>query len=169
MKQGRKIGKSKKEIRVLYVCPWAHRGGHYPQAVVREATALLEVGIDISICTFEGILDQREPRGIRHRTVLSSWLRYPLGILTHSPTLSKAWMIIRLLEAIAALVLAVRLRRSLRYHVLYLRDGNPFIFLPILFGLVLKDCKWVVNLNGAMGQKASFKLFPYRFGISPFW
>ncbi|MFC1904417.1 hypothetical protein ACFLXT_01425 [Chloroflexota bacterium] len=39
MKQGRRIGKSKKEIRVLYVCPWAHRGGHYPQAVVREATA----------------------------------------------------------------------------------------------------------------------------------
>ena len=164
------MAESKEMIRVLYVCPSAHRAGHWPHATIKETTALLKAGVVVSLCTFRGILDEKESPAIPHRKVLSSWSSFPLDVLIRSLYfIPKVRIIAQILEVITTLFLAVKLRSSLRYDVLYLRDGDPFIFLPILFGLVLKDCKWVVYLNGAMGQRASPRIFPYMFSISPIW
>ena len=49
-----------KKLKVLYVCHWAHRTGHTPQAVKNEPLALFEQGAELSVCTFRGVLDQQE-------------------------------------------------------------------------------------------------------------
>jgi glycosyltransferase involved in cell wall biosynthesis len=161
---------SKEALRILYVCPWAHRAGHYPEATITETSALSKAGTEVHICTFEGILDQGQPIILPQRKVRSSWLGFPVGILTHSiDFLPKVRTIAQLLEAIVTLFSAVKLRRSLRYDVIYLRDGDPFIFLPLLLGLVVKHYRWAIVLTGHLGEKASFNLFPYKFSIAPFW
>ena len=159
----------KKSIRILYVCPWAARTGHYPQAVVKETTALHEAGVDIYICTFSGIRDEEAPQAIPHRTVVSSRIGFLFSIVTRSLNFSpRVSIIAKLLEAIATLFLAIKLKSSIKYNV-YLRDGDPFIFLPLLFGLFFKHYKWVILLTGQMGQRATFNFFPYKFSIAHFW
>ncbi|MFC1904418.1 glycosyltransferase [Chloroflexota bacterium] len=158
------MAESKEGIRVLYVCPWAHLAGHWPHIAIKETTALLKAGVVVSLCTFRGILDEKEPPAIPHRKVLSGWSSFPLDVLIRSLNfIPKGRIIARLLEAIATLFLAVKLKSSLRYHVLYLREGDPYIFLPFLFGLFLKDYRWVVFLIGVMRR------MDYKFSTSPIW
>ena len=147
-------------IRVLYVCPWAHRPGHMPQAVVRESPALAKAGAQVSVCTFRGILDQEEPLALPHRSVLSGGVGRPPGAMAH-------WLGLlpgennpaRFVEHVATLGLAVRLRRALGYDVIYLRDGDPFIFVPIVLGLVLRDYRWVISLLGTRSVRSRRSLF----------
>lgn len=158
------MAESEKGIRILYVCPWAHRPGHWPHAAIKETTALLKAGVVVSLCTFRGILDEKEPPAIPHRKVLSSWRGFPLDVLIRSLNfLPKVRTIALVLEATATLFLAVKLKSSLRYDVLYLRDAGPFIFLPFLFGLFLKDYRWAVYLIGTTRQMA------HRFNTCPIW
>ena len=69
------------KIKILYVCPWAHRTGHPPQAVKNEPLALLEQGAELSVCTFRGVLDQQETPSMPHFSVVSIKALLPLGIL----------------------------------------------------------------------------------------
>lgn len=162
-----------KGISVLYVCPWAHWTGHPPQAITRESSALLKAGAEVSLCTFRGIRDQEGLKEIPHRTVVSSWLGFPLGIITrllHS--LPKGRSLAGFLEQLATLCLAVKLRKSVRYDVIYLRDGDPFVFIPFVLGLVLKDYRWAISLLGmrlvrSPGCSPGF-LF-YKFINAPVW
>lgn len=162
-----------KRIRVLYVCPWAHWGGHYPEAVKKESLALLEAGAEVSICTFRGILDQEEPQIVPHRSVVSSWIGFPLGILTYLLHLiPKGEYLAGLLEQFATLCLAVKLRKILRYDVIYLRDGDPFVCTPFLLGLVLEHYNWAVNLVGQKAVRAPDSLLSSlfcRFINAPIW
>lgn len=159
-------------IRVLYVCPLAHCAGHPPQTAINESSALVKAGAEVSLCTFRGILGQKEPQIIPHRTVVSSWIGFPLGILTHllrvslktKPTKGLAWF----LENLSTLFLAVRLRKTLRYDVIYLRDGDPFIFIPFALGLVFKHYRWVISLIGVVGKTSPPSLFN-RFINNPIW
>jgi glycosyltransferase involved in cell wall biosynthesis len=163
------MAKSEKGIRVLYVCPWAHHAGHYPQAVIKEPSALFEAGAQISVCTFKGILDEKEPQIIPHRTVVSGWLGFPVGILTKVLHFTPgARTLADLSEFVATSFLAVKLRKSLRYDIIYLRDGDPFIFVPFLLGLVSKHHRWAISLMGIVRERPSASL-PYRLINSPIW
>ncbi len=158
-----------KKVRVIYVCPSAHWAGHYPHAVTKESLALLEAGIEVSICTFRGILSQDEPSTIPQETVASSWIGRPLSFFTHLLTLSSktkglAWF----LEQLATLLLAVKLKKKLRYDVIYLRDGDPFIFLPFILGLVFKHYRWAVSLIGYKIIRSPNSLF-YKFISASIW
>ena len=163
------MAESEKGIRILYVCPLAHWAGHQPQAVTKESSALLKAGAEVSICTFRGILDQREPQTLPHRTVVSSWTGFPIGIaarLLHIIPKGKnlAWF----LEQLATIYLAVKLRKTFKYDVIYLRDGDPFIFISLVLGLVLKHYRWAINLIGVKSVRSPGSLF-YRFINAPFW
>ncbi|GAG67757.1 unnamed protein product, partial [marine sediment metagenome] len=63
---------AEKPIRILYVCPWAHWAGHPPWAATHESEALIKAGAEVSLCTFRGILGQKDPQAIPHRMVVSS-------------------------------------------------------------------------------------------------
>lgn len=170
------MAESEKRIRILYVCPLAHWAGHQPRAAIKETSALVKAGAEVSLCTFRGILDQKEPQTIPHRTVVSNWAGFPLGMLTHllrvslktKPTKGLAWF----LEVAATLFLAVRLRKTLSYDVIYLRDGDPFIFIPFVLGLFFKHYRWVISLIGVemviSPRSLPASLF-YKFVNAPIW
>lgn len=156
-------------LRVLYVCPWAHWSGHPPQAVTKESSALLKAGAEVSLCTFHGILDQKGAQIMPHRTVVSSRLGFPLGILTHLEHFTRkvrnvAWVI----EQFSTLYLAVKLRKTLKYDVIYLRDGDPFIFMPFILGLFAKHHRWAIYLIGTAAVRSPGTWF-YKFINAPFW
>ena len=162
--------------KILYVCPWAHWAGHPPWAALRESEALGKTGAEVSLCTFQGILGQKQPQAILHKTVASSWIGLPLNIIIHlllslkiNPAKALAWF----LEYSTTLLMAVKLRKTLKYDVIYLRDGDPFIFVPFLLGLVFKHYKWTISLIGVKALMPPFtswyhKLF-YKFINSSIW
>jgi len=167
------MNESGREIKVLCVCPWAHRTGHYPRAITEEASALLASGVEVAICTFRGIRDQGGLRTIPHRTVVSSRIGFPLGVITNMVKfMPKEKYLAGFLEQFSTLCLAVRIRKTLGYDAIYLRDGDPFIFIPFLIGFIIKDSKWVINLIGARMIRAPNSMLSslfYRFINAPAW
>ena len=165
-----------KPIRVLYVCPWAHWAGHPPYVAIRETQALAKAGAEVFLCTFRSVLGQKVPPTIPHRTVVSSRIGIPLGALVNLLLSSKINLMKGLswfLENFSTLLLAVKLRKTLRYDVIYLRDGDPFIFNPFLLGLVSRHHRWVISLIGVKALMPPFsfwyhKLF-YKLVNAPMW
>jgi len=161
------MAESAREMRVLYVCPWAHRPGHMPQAVIRESSALLEAGVQVSVCTFRGILDQEEYLELPHRSVTSGCVGCPLGVIAHLLGLLPGGRdLARFVEHLATVSLAVRLRKPLGYDVIYLRDGDPFVFVPFVLGLALRDYRWVIYLLGTRSVRSRRSLFGKFIGSS---
>jgi len=170
------MGELEERIRILYVCPWAHWAGHPPWAAMRESEALSKAGAEVSLCTFQGILGQKEIE-IPHRMVTSSKAGSLSGILLRLLLSLKAnpikSAVIWFLEQLATLLLAVKLRKTLKYDVIYLRDGDPFIFTPFLLGLVFRRYRWVISLIGVKALIPPFvswyhKLF-YKLINSSIW
>jgi len=163
-------------MRVLYVCPWAHWAGHPPYVAIRETQALAKAGAEVFLCTFRGVLGQKVPPTIPHRTVVSSRIGIPLGALVNLLFSSKIKLIKGLswfLENFSTLLLAVKLRKILKYDVIYLRDGDPFIFNPFLLGLVSRHYRWAISLIGVKVLMPPFlfwyhKLF-YKLVNAPMW
>jgi len=171
----RKMAESEKPIRVLYVCPWAHWSGHPADTAIKETAALAKAGAQVSLCTFRGVLGRKVPPTIPHRAVVSSWIGSLLGVLANllvslkiSPMKGLSW----LLEQFSTLFLAVKLRKTFKYDVIYLCDGDPFIFTPFLLGLVFRHYRWVVVLAGVKAlvspSSLSHKLF-HKFLNAPLW
>jgi hypothetical protein len=52
--------RTKKKLKVLYVCPFAHYTGHFSWAAVHETEALAQDGIDVDLLTFCGVTEQIE-------------------------------------------------------------------------------------------------------------
>jgi len=156
-------------VRILYVCPWAHRAGHYPQAAVQESGALAEAGADVCLYTFRGLLGDRVPEGVSHQQAVSTRIGFPAGILTRTLTISTAaTFAAQYIEFLVTLLLAVRSRRRLAYDVVYLRDGDPFLFVPLFMGLFSKRRRWVVSLVGILGKR-SYAGLPQRFLCAAIW
>lgn len=149
-----------KKIKVLYVCPWAHRTGHAPQAVKNEPLALLEAGAELSVCTFRGVLDQQETPAMPHFSVVSTKTRFPLNILARLlNAMPGGTNVSRLLEQVSTLCLAANLRRRLRYDILYLRDADPFVFVPFLIGCFIKNRNLVCSLLGTKSVRSPGSLY----------
>ena len=163
------IGEATKDMRILYVCPWAHRAGHYPQAAVQESGALVEAGADVCLYTFCGLLGDRVPEGVSHRQAVSTRIGLAAGILTRMLTISTAaTFAAQYIEFLVTLVLAVRPGRRAGYDVVYLRDGDPFLFIPLSMGLFFKQRRWVVSLVGILGKR-SYAGLPRKFLCASIW
>jgi len=156
-------------VKILYVCPWAHRAGHYPQAAAQESGALAEAGADVCLYTFRGLLGDKVPEGVTHRQAVSTWIGFPVGILTRMLTVSTAaTFAAQYIEFLVTLLLAVRSRKRPGYDVVYLRDGDPFLFVPLFMGLFSKRRRWVVSLVGILGKR-SYAGLPQRLLCAPVW
>ncbi len=163
------MAESAREFRALYVCPWAHRPSHAPQAVIRESSALLQAGAQVSVCTFRGVLRHEEPLAVPHRSVASGCVGRPLGVIAHLlGSLPGGRNLARFVEHLATIGLALRLRKALGYDVIYLRDGDPFIFVPFVLGLVLKDYRWAISLLGTSSMRSRRSIYGKFIG-SPVW
>jgi glycosyltransferase involved in cell wall biosynthesis len=139
-----------KRIKVLYVCPFAHHPGHPPSAAIHETQALARAGADVNLLTFCGIIDKTKVK-VPHITVFSH-SEFPRP-LQRSVNLSFArWTLFRwlvmFLENFLTLAAATRLKRKLKYDIIHLRDGEPFLFLPFLLSFPHRGLNWVVSLIG---------------------
>jgi glycosyltransferase involved in cell wall biosynthesis len=147
-KLGREL--TPKQIKVLYVCPFAHYSGHPPWAAIHEPEALAQAGVRVTLLTSYGIIDNTEVK-VPHVTVISR----SGGIFLLQRLINfffTRWALFRwpimLLANFLALVLAIRLKRKLKYDIIHLRDGDPFLFLPLVLSLPFRGQNWVVSLMG---------------------
>lgn len=141
---------AKKRLKVLYVCPFAHYTGHFSWAAVHETQALVKAGAEVHLLTFSGVTDEAEVK-VRQSVVRQ---HTKLGIpLYHLANFFRKWkgigFISMFIEAFLTLNVAIRLKREKKYDIIHLRDGEPFLFLPHLLSLFLKNYNWLVSLTGS--------------------
>lgn len=156
-------------IKVLYVCPWAHWAGHAPQSIRQECFALIKAGAQVTLCTFRDFPDQQYIQSISHRKVISGWIAFPLDIMSRFlhrllPGKGLVWF----LEQLTTLYLAVRLKKTVGYDIIYVRDGDPFVFIPFMLGAFLKKYAWAICLLGISSVRSSDTLY-YKFVNSRIW
>jgi glycosyltransferase involved in cell wall biosynthesis len=139
-----------KRIKVLYVCPFAHYSGHPPWAAIHEPEALARAGAEVSLLTSYGIIDETRIKVPQVMVLPRSRFPRSLQYLVHLFFTRWAlfrWMIM-LLANFLTVVQAIRLKRKLKYDIIHLRDGDPFLFLPLLLSLPFRGYNWVVSLMG---------------------
>ena len=160
-----------RRIKVLYVCPFAHYPGHPPEAAVSETRALAQAGAEVELLTFCGIIGGAEVK-VPQLTVLP-YINVTIPLYYLANFLRK-WRYTRrlsmFLETCLTLAVAVRLKRKLNYDIIHLRDGDPFLFIPFLLSLLLRDYNWVISLIGdnltapsplLTALRKDFRLFVY--------
>jgi glycosyltransferase involved in cell wall biosynthesis len=136
------------EQKILYVCPLAHHGGHRPSAVLTETSALISAGFDVTLLTFSGFSGDANYLQTKHLTVLSkskfsAFISYFVTILSIRP---KTKEIIVLFEQFLTLIKAVYLRRKIKYDIIHLSDGDPFVFLVLSINFFLKNYRWIIHV-----------------------
>jgi glycosyltransferase involved in cell wall biosynthesis len=140
----------RKRIKVLYACPFAHYSGHPPSVTIHETAALARAGVDVTLLTFYGIIDKTKVK-VPHIRVLKQ-MRVKTQLLLNRfltrPALLR-WPIM-VLENFWTVAVAIRLKRKLNYDIILLRDGDPFLFVPFLLSLPLRNYNWAVFLNGGI-------------------
>ena len=139
-----------KQVKVLYVCPFAHYTGHFPWAAAHETQALARAGAEVELLTFCGVVDEAEVE-VPQLTVRSCIkLAIPIYYLA---TFLGRWGATRwfsmFLEVCLTLAVAVRLKRKLNYDIIHLRDGEPFLFLPHLLSLPFQGYNWAISLTAS--------------------
>ncbi len=139
-----------KQLKVLYVCPYAHYPGHFPSAAVHESQALAQAGAEVKLLTFCGAIGEAETKVpqlvVLPQTRLSLPVHYFISLLRRW-TLSR-W-ILMFFETLLTLFKAIRLKRKLNYDIIHLRDGEPFLFLSHLLSLPFRGYNWAISLTAS--------------------
>jgi len=139
-----------KQIKVLYVCPYAHYPGHPPAAAVQETQALAQAGAEVTLLTFCGVIGKAKVKVpqlfVLPQTRRSLPVHYFISLLRRW-TLSR-W-ILMFFEPLLTLSKAIRLKRKLNFDIIHLRDGEPFIFLSHLLSLPFQGCNWAISLTAS--------------------
>jgi len=146
----RKQRYTSKQLKVLYVCPFAHYPGHFSWAATRETAALKQAGVDVRLLTFSGVIDEAEVK-VPQVTVLSDtglggYVRSFFTIVRKNAI--TRWMLMSF-ETFLTLSKAVRLKKSLAIDIIHVRDGEPYVFLSHLLGLTFKNYRWLVSLTAS--------------------
>ena len=155
-------------MKVLYVCPWAHQPGHMAHFLLKESSALLKSGEQVSILTFCGILGGKEPKDIYHMTVVSAWYGSLINIVLRLLNWLNLKTLVAFIEQFITLLSAINLRKHLGCEVIYLREGEPFIFVPFVLDLFSKHKRWIISMIGIM-MSISPGSTAYKFINASFW
>jgi len=142
---------------------------HLPQAALTETKALIRAGVEVTICTYRGILDHKEPEEVPHIQAISTWYGYFTHIFVMILSFLKMKKLVWFFEQFTTIYYAIRLKKRLGYDIIYYRDGEPFIFLPIVFGLFTKDYCWAVSLIGIVMMMCERRELSYKFVNASFW
>jgi glycosyltransferase involved in cell wall biosynthesis len=159
----------KKQIKVLYVCPYAHYPGHFAAAAKQETQALAEAGIDTILLTFCNVIDDVGIK-VPHSVVFQQTsLTKPINCLL---SLFRKWTISRWLtmffETLLTLSKAVAIRRKREVDIIHIRDGEPFLFLSHLLSLPFRGYHWVVSLTASNiypPKPKTFQQFVYTIAV----
>lgn len=127
-------------MRVLYCTPLAHETGHMPWAASHEPQHIPE---DVTLLTFCGIrpgCDSAVPElhvvnGTTWLNITNKLRKYFIG----------QW-IMRVMDEWGTVWKAARIGKN--YDYIFLRDGEPFPFMPHVASLLFPHRKWIVSLTG---------------------
>jgi glycosyltransferase involved in cell wall biosynthesis len=166
----RKRNLPKRQIRVLYVCPFAHYPGHFSWAATRETGALKQAGIDVRLLTFCGVIDEGEVKvpqlTVLSRTGLGHVIRKAFDVFRKNAM--TRWLLMSF-ETLLTLTTAIKLKRRLAIDVIHLRDGEPYLFLSHFLCLPFKGYKWLVSLTASNiyppAEIKSIKLLIYTMAV----
>jgi glycosyltransferase involved in cell wall biosynthesis len=144
-----------KPVKVLYVCPFAHYSGHHPHVATVEPAYLQRAGVDVTLLTFSGIINDVEVK-VPHIQILEGENRLKERLRGIRTKTLPRW-ILMLVEMTFTLAKAIRVYRKEKYDIIHLRDGEPFIFLSHLLSLPFKRINWFVSLTAAIVFKPVLK------------
>jgi glycosyltransferase involved in cell wall biosynthesis len=140
----------KRQIKVLYVCPFAHYPGHFTWASARETKALSQAGIEVALLTSSGVIDEAQLKVPSLVVFPRTGYTIPLH---HLASFLRRWGLSRWLlmffETVLTLSKAVQIKRKFNYDIIHLRDGEPFLFLPHLLSLPFRGCNWAIWLTAS--------------------
>ncbi|MBF0343583.1 MAG: glycosyltransferase [Nitrospirae bacterium] len=141
----------------MYVCPRAHEWGHYSDRTRSEIESLLRAGGEVALLTFQGLRDGKLPPNVNHYTVLKPGSL--LSVLIERLSALKLFYYAKHLFYQAACILyAIRIVKRHKYDFLYLLNGDPYMFLPFLSSLFLKNIRWIlIMMTPFYGMKGSFR------------
>lgn len=148
-------------MKILYVCPFAHYAGHYTPFTNREAALLSKSGQDVYLLTFEGLLSQSSTTLVGNYSVLHRSKKFQalFFFLDHG----RNWLITKwplmFLEYALTVAKSISLAKKLNCRIIYIRDAEPFIFLPFLLSVFHKG----LNI-GITFVADPFNHFKYRGG-----
>jgi glycosyltransferase involved in cell wall biosynthesis len=114
--------------KILYVCPFAHYSGHHPHV---------------------GIIDDLTPR-VSFTSVIPRRLSKFRKCLKKLRSITLLRWLMMLAETEITLFLAVYLYYKDKYDVIHLRDGDPFLFAPLLLAFFFDDIKWAISVTGSV-------------------
>ena len=146
-----------KPLKVIYACPFAHYSGHHPHASTVEPEILAKAGVDVSLVTFCGITNDPKLSIPHHQAIPNNWL--VLQWVRHS-TIPRWFLMVG--ETVATLVKAMRLYRRLKCDAIYLRDGEPFLFIAHLLSVPFRGYRWIVSLTGVNLFVPKPSMFKFR-------
>lgn len=146
----RKRNLATKQLKVLYVCPFAHYPGHFSWAATRETSTLKKSGIAIRLLTFCGVIDENEVEvpqlTVLPETRLGRLIRQTFDLFRGNAI--TRWLLMSF-ETFLTLTIAIRLKRKLSIDIIHLRDGEPYLFMPHILCLPFKDYNWLVSLTAS--------------------
>lgn len=128
-------------IKVVYACPFAHYAGHHPHVATVEPEILQEYGVDVTLLTFCGIIDNIRPR-VKSRVVIPACSLHNSLLKPLRRFNLIRWFVISY-EFFNVVYKAHMMGKHDGYDVVFLRDGEPYPFLPHIF----KGGKWVISLT----------------------
>ncbi len=139
-----------KQVKVLYVCPFAHYPGHFCWAATRETEALKQAGADVRLLTFCGVIDESEVKvpqlTVLPATKLGHLIRQSFDVFRKNAI--TRWLLMSF-ETLLTLAAAIRLKRRLSIDIIHLRDGEPYLFLPHLLSLPFRGYNWAISLTAS--------------------
>jgi len=145
-------------IKVLYICPFAHYSGHHPHVATVEPERLAKSGLDVTLLTFEGIINDADAK-VKHIQVLpQNRLKALHNVFKKLRYNTLPRWLMMFIETTVTLIKASWLMRKGEYDVLHLRDGEPFIFLSYLVSLPYRRQKWAISLTAAIVFSPKLKL-----------
>jgi len=97
-----------------------------------EPVALQARGNEVLLVTFQGIIDGSTPKTAHVEVVQRGWVKNILHTIRQLTLLR--WPLM-LLETFRTLSLALRLYERQHFDVIYVRDGDPFLFVPFLLAV----------------------------------
>jgi glycosyltransferase involved in cell wall biosynthesis len=134
----------RRRLRVIYACPFAHYSGHHPHAATVEPGVLAKAGLDVILVTFCGITNNPEML-VPHFSVMPNLF---ILRLIRRATIPRWFLMLG--ETIATLAKAMWIYRRWHCDAIYVRDGEPFLFISHLLSLPFRNLRWVVSLTGAI-------------------
>lgn len=155
----------KTQISALYVCPRAHCPGHYSDRTKVEIASLVKAGVDVTLITFQGLIDGVTPEDVKHYKVIQP-NSLPARVLAFLEKFGIARFFVNYIyQFVTVLISAITYNRRPveagrnKFDVIHLLNGDPYIHIPFLLGVFFRDINWIITMLGttfALKGKTSY-------------